>query len=114
MVEATMTISGLGAPGLKGFWFRENNNALPSGVVELISSNARKPLLTGPIDTNYGGTSCNYIFKVDTTSDVGFYVNPKYTPYGGAFTPGSGGVACELIVKVYAKHGVTHEWIRTA
>lgn len=114
MIEAFISISGFGDSGIRGFWWTiANKNALPSGV-SIWSSGNRGVLLTGPIDNNYGGNSNTYIYDVTTNSDVSFYVNPIYKPYNGAFTPGSGGVGNQLIVKAYAKGGTNYMWKRVS
>lgn len=112
-VEAEMYVSGLGSEGMKGHWWgAENNNTLPDGVY-LLGTWARRPLLTGPIGSNYGGNSNTYFYNVETNSDVSFFVNPKVAPYNaGTFLPSGGGVGCQLKVKVYAKHGTNYMWKR--
>lgn len=114
-VEAEMYISGLGTEGIKGHWWSdENNNTLPDGVY-LLGTDARRPLLTGPIGVNYGGNSNTYFYNVETNSDVSFFVNPKAAPYNsGTFLPSGGGVGCQLKVKVYAKSGTNYMWKRVS
>ena len=110
MVKATMCISGYGGSGCRGFWYPGTTwNELPSGVT-CLSNNV---LLTGPIDSNYGGTTSFYTYKVTTTSDVEFWINPVWSPYAGSFRAGSGGVGSVLFVEAYAKHGTSYLWRRT-
>ena len=110
-IEATVYISGLGSSGLRGFWWGAANwNDLPSGVH--IFGNGRAPLLTGPIDANYGGNSCTYFYKIDEGVTDTFFINPRYRPYNGSFTPGQGGVGCKMYVKAFARAGTTYTWIR--
>jgi hypothetical protein len=110
-IEATVYISGLGTSGLRGFWWGAANwNDLPSGVH--IFGNSRAPLLTGPIDANYGGNSCTYFYKIDEGVTDTFFINPQYRPYNGSFTPGQGGVGCKMYVKAFARAGTTYTWTR--
>ena len=103
-VKATMFISGNGGSGAVGHWFGGNLNTLPSGVT-LMTPGERYPLLTSAQGGNYGGNACQYYYKVSTNNDVSFYANPKFSAYGGSFTPSNGGVGCWLQVEVYAKPG---------
>lgn len=114
-VEAEMYISGLGDKGIKGFWWLGNSNALPTGVT-LLPKNNFNALLSGPIDSNYGGNSNTYFYKItdEASEESEFYVNPAFQPYGGAFAPGAGGTKCYLLVKAYAKAGTTYMWERIA
>ena len=109
-VEADAVIGGLGGSGLAGFWWDQNQNALPTGVTLSPSGT----LLTGPVGATWGGNQNKYFYTVDTTSDVGFYVNPMLIPYGGQFTPAAGGITCRLLVKAYAKYGTSYLWQRIA
>lgn len=103
-VKATMFVSGNGGSGTVGHWFNGNSNTLPTGVT-LMTPGGRYPLLTSAQGGNYGGNACQYYYKVSTNDDVSFYVNPKFSAYGGTFTPSNGGVGCWLQVEVYAKPG---------
>ena len=103
-IKATMFISGNGGSGAVGYWFGGNLNTLPSGVT-LMTAGERYPLLTSAQGGNYGGNACQYYYKVSTNDDVNFYVNPKFSAYGGPFTPSNGGVGCWLQVEAYAKPG---------
>ena len=112
MVEAFMSVSGYGGSGIRGFWWRHTNwNELPTGV-SIWSSGDRGMLLTGPTENNYGGNSNMFLYNVNTTNDIQFYVNPMYRPYGGPFVPCQGGVGCQLIVKAYARGGTNYMWTR--
>lgn len=113
LVEAQIYLSGLGANGTKGFWWCGNYNELPTGVT-LLPHDGANGLLTGPIDTNYGGNSNTYFYKVDDTADfnTSFYINPSFQSYGGDFTPCSSTTKCYLMVKAYAKTGTSYMWKR--
>lgn len=113
MVEANIFIAGLGATGTLGIWWKGNSNILPSGVT-MVGGNDNNQLATGPIGANYGGNTNTYLYKVDTTSDVQFYVDPTFIPYNGAFTPSADGTVSQMFVKVFAKYGTTYSWKRTA
>lgn len=109
MVEAVMTISGLGGAGLVGLWFRNNNNALPAGVT-ILPYDGVCGLMTGPQGANYGGATHSYIYYVTTDEDINFGVNPRFSPYQGAFTPSIADTKCSLLVKAYAKPKTSYMW----
>lgn len=109
MVEAFITLSGQGGSGLRGIWWHDNNNALPTGVSRM---GGVQHLATGPIDANYGGNSNQYIFKVEGSEQ--FFVNPVFSPYNGTFRPSISGTLSWLQVKAYAKCGTTYVWKRTS
>ena len=109
MVEAFVSLSGLGGSGLRGIWWHDNNNALPTGVSRM---GGTQHLATGPIDANYGGNSNTYIFKVE--GNESFYVNPLFSPYNGTFRPSISGTLSWLQVKAYAKAGESYVWKRIA
>ena len=114
MIDATICISGLSSTNNQGFWFNKNSNALPTGVYVMPNDTRNGCLVGGAATSNgYGGASMNYLYDVNTNDDVGFFVNPTFSPYGGNFTASSGGVSCWLLVKVYAKPGY-YVWRRTA
>lgn len=112
-VEATLILSGNGNENSNSIWFGENKNALPSGIV--LMGNPRA-LNTIGYKGAYGGTSNQYCYRVDTTEDLGFYINPQFTSYpaGAEFYPGSGGTKCSLNVKVYSSGGTKYMWKRIA
>lgn len=112
-VEATLILSGNGNENSNSIWFGENKNALPSGIV--LMGNPRA-LNTIGYKGAYGGTSNQYCYRVDTTEDLGFYINPQFISYpaGAEFYPGSGGTKCSLNVKVYSSGGTKYMWKRIA
>ena len=112
MVEAIYVVSGLFG-GNGGLWFKDNFNELPSGIT--IHNNEFGPIL-GNSNSTYGGASRNYFYYVDedVTNNLNFYVNPTVQAYNTTFRPATGGVKCELLVKVYAKKQSTYIWKRTA
>jgi len=112
MIDANMSISGLGsAAGCRGIWFMGNNNELPANV-DLLPGNGMNGLYTGPYGANYGGAAHDYIYKVDTDEDIEFYVNPKFEAYGSAMQLSQSGTGCFLLVKAYARHGTSYMWKR--
>lgn len=111
LIKSTSTVTGIGASGTQGIWWSGNSNTLPTGVT--MSPSTRCPLTGGINGANYGGGSLVHTYKVDGVTE-NFYVNPKFTPYGGAMTPGSGGVGCVLQIEVYASTGLHYIWKRTA
>lgn len=113
MVEASMTISGLGGANIVGIWYGGNNNALPDNI-KMLPGSGNVGLMTGPYGNKYGGSTHNYIYRVATTDDTTFYVNPKFKPYGGILQPSISGAVSSLLVKAYAKYGVTHMWQRVS
>lgn len=113
MVEADVTISGRGQSGLVGIWYGGNNNALPDGIT-MYPCNANAALKTGPTSDAYGGSSHQYLYKVEDGLDTTFAVNPKFNIYGGGIYPSCDGTTSYLIVKAYAKHTKSYMWRRTA
>lgn len=111
LIEADVYLTGYSTSGLAGLWWQGNANIIPTGA-ELLTGGLY--LSTGPFSGNYGGSSNKYIYKVTDSCTEAFYVNPSFFPYGGSFTPGSGGTYSYLTVKVFAKAGVTYVWKRTA
>ena len=101
MVKCTLSISGQGKSGFVGFWWKDNQNTLPTGVE--LQENGSMVLQTGPASATYGGQTIMYMYFIDTDNDVNFFVNPKFAPYGGNFAPASGGVKCIMRVEVYSK-----------
>ena len=113
MIDVTMCISGLSSTTNQGFWFNKNENDLPTGVYVMPNNTRNGCLVGGGATSNgYGGASMNYLYDVNTNNDVGFFVNPTVSPYGGNFTASAGGVSCWLLAKVYAKPGY-YVWRRT-
>lgn len=113
MVKSTMYISGLASSTNQGFWFGGNGNTLPTGVT-FLPNNGNGPLVGGgAVSNGYGGQGVLNMILVDTTNDVSFYINPKFSPYEGGFTGCAGGVMSSLMVEVYAKAGY-YVWRRTA
>lgn len=111
LVEAIYTLSGVYG-GNGALWFKGNSNELPTGVT--IHNNGTGPIL-GNANSMYNGASRTYLYKIDdNASDVNFFINPIATVYNSSFKPCSGGVKCELLVKVYAKKQITYMWKRTA
>lgn len=117
LIEATVTLSGNKNSTCYAIWFSDNKNALPSGATQL---GKNRPLLTlGTAgNTNYGGTSNNYLYQVTAgpNTNVSFYVNPSFIAYpsGAEFYPGNGGVKCSLSVKVYTTKETRYVWRKTA
>ena len=110
IIDVEMQICGIGAGNIQGFWWAGNHNAMPSGVS---MNGGRQFLSTGPIGGNYGGNSARFIYKADDVVDE-FFINPIFRPYGGTFTPSTGGTLSWLIAKAYARTGLTYQWKRTA
>ena len=110
VIEASITLGGLGGTGLTAIWFQNNYNDLPSGVGMYGDICMMKTMYP-----YYCGCTGHYMYKLDDhTDNKEFYINPKFAPYNGAFAPTQGGVRCGMTVKCYAKKGVTNVWRRTA
>lgn len=117
LVEAELYISGRGydeqggASTYGGFWWSDNSNALPSGVT-LFPAN-RLPLAGGITGNAYGGASMRYHYRVNSSSNLEFFVNPQFRPYNFDFLVNAGGVGSHLMVKAYSKYGTNYLWRRT-
>lgn len=111
LIEADYTLGGLGGSGLSAIWFAaSNHNPLPEGVEFLGDVSAMKTMAA-----TFCGCTGKFLYKVNEhTDNKQFYINPQGAPYGGQFTPTSGGVRCTLSVKVYARAGKTNVWKRTS
>lgn len=111
LVEAYIEISGRISTGCTGIWFRNiNKNTLPSSVI-LTGGQGLKAICGG----SYSGSSTSYMYNIsDTDTGTDFYINPKWSPYGGNINPGVAGTKCTLHVKAYAKRGTTYMWKRIA
>lgn len=111
MVDTICSIGGLGGSGLTSIWYHANENPLPTGV-EMVGDYEAMKTMTGA----YCGSSIfyQYIIGDNAAEDTQFFVNPSFSPYGGALTPCSGGVCCSLQVKIYARKGTTYVWQRVS
>lgn len=121
MVEVTFGISGLGTTNTDGIWFKgplnTGDTALPEGVLvhpgNLTTSHSTIGLFTGPFGANYGGTSHNYFYQVNSDDkDLVFHINPCASAYNGSITPSGAGTHSFLMVKVYAKYETSYMWKR--
>lgn len=117
LIEATITLSGNKNSQCYAIWFSDNKNVIPSGATQL--GNNRQLLTLGTTgNTNYGGTSNNYLYQVTAgpNTNVSFYINPSFIAYpsGAEFYPGNGGVTCSLSVKVYTTKETRYVWRKTA
>lgn len=106
LIKVNVTFSGQGGASCVGFWWQGNSNELPDGVeiVEKKSTNYSTALTTGPAGANYGGSTKEFQYLVNTDEDVEFYINPVASVYGGVFIPCSSGTRCVLQVEVYSKN----------
>lgn len=111
LVEANVEISGATEnSGCYGIWFAvENKNPLPSSVA--LDGGGTLHAMNG----YYSGNSTRFFYNIDD-GDTGttFFVNPKWTPYGGSFRPCHSGTHSVLQVKAFAKGGTNYMWKRIA
>ena len=115
VVEAQMIVSGRSETDCKGIWWLGNANEIPDGVEMWPNNEGIQPLSHIP-SNSYGSGMNTYLYHIkdNAAEDTNFFVNPSCKAYEGSFTPCAGGTASVLIVKVFAKTGITHSWKRTA
>lgn len=112
LVECDVFISGLSqdTSSYGGIRWGNNSNPLPDSVT--LFPVGRKPLTLGWSGGGYGGTYMRYTYKVNSSSNEKFFVNPSFAPYNHNLTTNAGGVGSYLIVKAYAKYEPSYLWKR--
>lgn len=115
LVEAQMIVGGRSEADCAGIWWLGNANEIPDGVEMWPNTETNQPLCHIP-SNSFGSGMNTYLYHIKDTAaeDTSFFVNPCCKAYAGSFTPCAAGTASALIVKVFAKSGITHSWKRTA